>query len=70
MAVLTRLELATSAVTGQRSNQLSYSTKARGSIETILKIAREFLRKYTKELFLLFFLQRGNIRFIYNAPLR
>ena len=26
MAVLTRLELATSAVTGQRSNQLSYST--------------------------------------------
>jgi hypothetical protein len=27
MAVLTRLELATSAVTGQRSNQLSYSTK-------------------------------------------
>ena len=27
VAVLTRLELATSAVTGQRSNQLSYSTK-------------------------------------------
>ena len=27
MVVLTRLELATSAVTGQRSNQLSYSTK-------------------------------------------
>lgn len=30
MAVLTRLELATSAVTGRRSNQLSYSTKITG----------------------------------------
>ncbi len=41
MAVLTRLELATSAVTGQRSNQLSYSTN--GILEEELALLEHVL---------------------------
>ena len=47
MAVLTRLELATSAVTGRRSNQLSYSTKSereyRDNLENCKRIFEKIL---------------------------